>query len=344
MQKYWPTAHKGAVLLTSQSPVSMQGVIETGLEVTPFPPHDSTDLLLSLLQSESTSSTRPKAEQIVTLLGHLPLAIDQMASFIRESNCSLSGFLDIYTVREKAFELHQIPGVPVPWYTHTIAASFDLSIRKLSRNASFTLDILGFLHPDEIPEAILEDKNRSEFLSDSLTRRSIVKDLRRFSLINSNEDRHTFSLHRLVRDAALRNGSCNGEGQNLAFNHVVRLLNSAFPHHCPFREHMTELWGSCEIYLPHVLSVHEHYTKMVKFIPQEMIKTFTELLYNCSWYDNLIYITNKFDLNIGTYSSAVGSRKASRSPRPLKNFARRQISEIMVYCWPIYTWFRERCT
>ena len=261
----------------------MLGVIATGLEVAPFPLEDSTGLLLSLLQSEPTSDIRPEAEQIVTLLGHLPLAIDQMASFIRESNCSLTEFLDIYKVRGKAFELHQIPGAPVPWYTHTIATSFDLSIQKLSRNASVTLDILGFLHPDEIPEAVLEDKNTSEFLNDSLTRRVIVKDLRRFSLITSNKSKQTFSLHRLVRDAALRNGSCNGEAQNPAFNHVVRLLHGAFPHHCPFREHMTELWRSCEIYLPHFLSVHEHYIKMVNFVPQELCETFTELLYSCSW-------------------------------------------------------------
>ncbi|RVD81168.1 uncharacterized protein DFL_009043 [Arthrobotrys flagrans] len=275
LQTYLPTTNKGNVLVTSRNPEARHGAIESGAEK--FKAVDP--LKLATLSYQ---------------LGHLPLALDQIASYLRESECPLDEFIRIYADREQALQLQETKTAKVPWYAHTIATSFDLSIKKLSIEASTTLEVFGFLHPDAIPDIMLDDKEAGSFLNKSLSRYNIIRDLRRFSLITYNEKSRSISLHRLVQDAALRQ-TISKPLPNEAFGIVVRLLYQAFPKQHPFRNHMTELWEECEKYVPHVITFHERFANAVKTVEPHLQVSFCELLYNCCWY---LFERGRFDTSL----------------------------------------------
>ncbi|KAH0558898.1 hypothetical protein GP486_004469 [Trichoglossum hirsutum] len=50
------------------------------------------------------------------------------------------------------------------------------------------------------------------------------------------------------------------------------------------RGRMTEVWGLCEIYLPHVLAFYERYLELTRDTPLKVLYKLVELFYSCAWY------------------------------------------------------------
>lgn len=287
LHDYWPATQRGAVLVTCRNPESLYSLPASGIKVSPFEPEDGVQFFLSVLKDAGRDDDAKKAATINEALGGLPLALNQMASYIRESGCSLATFLKIYSDRGQANELQENPGtVGELWYKHTVAKAVDIIILNLDQNTVATLEMLAFFDPDEIPVSLLHDKSQKiPFLSSELHVNSVVMPLVRFSLVdkNTNKTGLTYSIHRLVRDAALRRLSSEHGRRQLAFDHSLHLIQQAFPAQCSFRQHMTELWPDCEVFVPHVVSLHEQYTDMIKEKPLSVSGSFINLLYNCSW-------------------------------------------------------------
>ncbi len=280
---FWPTADRGAVIVTSQNPASGYELARKGAGILPFLPTEGNDFFQTLLPYNLSAEEDQAATNIVSALGCHPLAINQMASFILGSQCSILALEEMHARRQESLELQQVDCTS-PWYSNTVAATFDLSIEKLSDAAGLTLELLAFFDPDKIPEDLLSSNNaKIPWLSTAVSRHVIVKDLRTFTLINKNAEERTINLHRLVRDAALRRLHSHFDKKQTAFDNAVLLLREKFPLHGLARDHMVEVWGQCERYQPHVLALHERYVEMTEATPPMVTLEFIELIYSCAW-------------------------------------------------------------
>src|SRR5579859_2954654 len=97
IRPYLPPLHRsGHVLITTRNK-NCDGIPAEGLEIIPMNSTESVSLLLTLsrLQNDPKEEVTLEAGKIVAELGHLPLAIEQAAAYIRSSQ-SIFEYLSTY--------------------------------------------------------------------------------------------------------------------------------------------------------------------------------------------------------------------------------------------------------
>ena len=272
------------MIITSQNPASGRHLAAQGAHLTPFAPVDGVRCLKHLLGDNSVTDECLQLAQISEALGHLPLALGQMASFILETDCTIASFQQMYSDRKLADELQGTTVANTHGYSKTVAAALALSLERLDDAAGSTMKILAFFDPDQVPEELLRDSaGHILYLSRPIVREMIFKDLRSFSLITRNPEKETVTIHRLVRDASFRSLEVDIEKMQLTFENALHLLCQAFPKQLPSRDHMTEMWTDCETYVRHVISLHQRYVQIAQNLAARQSTEFAELLYHCSW-------------------------------------------------------------
>lgn len=280
---FWSVANKETVIVTSQDPASGGCRTSIGIQLGSLSETDGFALTRYLLGAKGQKKPDCNIAEISKSLKSLPLAIDQMVSFILETDCTISSFQQMYRDRKQADELQDIPAARTRPYSKTVAAAFGLALDRLDENARSTIECLTFFDPNQIPEKLLSDSTcKMSYLSGHINRERIFKDLRRFTLIRRNPENSTLAIHRLLRDAAIRSLDLNMQKRQAAFDNAVHLINQAFPKQSASREHMTEVWTTCEMYVQHVISLHDVYTRMNGKSILHISVDFVDTLYNCS--------------------------------------------------------------
>ena len=192
------------------------------------------------------------AQELVTVLGGLPLALDQVGAYIEETGCSPSDYLQRYE-QQRALLLAR-RAVPAGDHPHSVAATLSLAcVQAAQQNPASTelLHLCAFLHPDAIPEesivagaadlgAALQPVAAGPYQLDQT-----ITTLRTFSLIRRYAQTRTLSIHRLVQ-AVLQEGMSEQEREQ-GQQRALGVLSATFPEVTP------EAWGQCERLLPHVL-------------------------------------------------------------------------------------------
>ncbi|EGE82161.1 hypothetical protein BDDG_05104 [Blastomyces dermatitidis ATCC 18188] len=300
INQFWPSSDRGAVLVTSQNPAS-GSQLDMGMEVKPFSPEES-----SIYFREQLGGVRvqdDEAKQITESFGHHTLTIKQMASYIRESKCSISQFREAYADSTKRRQLLATPNeFSAPGYSHTTATAFAVIFSKLSIDSLWALGMLSFFDPDRIPETLLEDKqNRIPYLADIISRHGIMRDLGRYSLIDKLEDEPNLRLHRIVAYTIAEEFDSDVARAQVAFQSAVAMLHQYFPLQSEARSHMNEKWGECEKYVPHVLAFNDRYRNLSEQVTLTLSYDFIELLYCCAWY---LFERGRFDLSFSIVGSA----------------------------------------
>ena len=113
---------------------------------------DSVDLLsaLSNIAIQPDSDEEKQAYEIVKELGHLALAIDLAAAYVRDVTGDFSAYLRQYQRNHKKILLW----VPDDnrQYSHSIATAWSMSfdIIQKDKHAASLLRLFSFLNPDEI--------------------------------------------------------------------------------------------------------------------------------------------------------------------------------------------------
>ncbi|KAB8269436.1 hypothetical protein BDV30DRAFT_242362 [Aspergillus minisclerotigenes] len=289
LNRYWPLAGHGSILVTSQNPSSEYSLAHRGAKVEPFSEQESLQLLDTSLGRYLGRFDKEPATRLARALGCHPLALTQIASFILQSSSTIAAVLEMFKEHEEAQKLLDMEHGSL-WYSDTVAAAFKLSISRLNENTRRTMGVLCFFDPDSIPEELLIPKANSHhnqllsYLSSPLNRGVLVKDLRRFSLINKNMETQILAIHRLVQEVVFKQLRRDRGHRKISFETALQLLRGKFPLHSLSRDHMTEAWPQCEIYLPHVLAFHENYRRLAHEGGLDISSEFIELMYSCAWY------------------------------------------------------------
>ncbi len=255
---FLPTKGKGHLLLTTRAQAI--GKIAQSLSVEKMEMSEGIQLLLrraKLLGSQEpldnvAAIVRTAAQQLVTELDGLPLALDQAGAYIEETGCSLSEYLQLYAQHRLAL-LQQQSSVAVD-YPHTVVSTWALSFAQVEQADPAAADLLrlcAFLHPDAIPEAIVTEgatelgPSLSPAATDPLLLNGAIQVLRRYSLVKRDSEARLLNIHRLVQ--VVLKESLDEEAQREWAERSVRAVNRAFP------EVEFTTWERCELCLPHAL-------------------------------------------------------------------------------------------
>ncbi|KAK5807088.1 hypothetical protein VI817_001346 [Penicillium citrinum] len=176
--RYFPAGGKGHIILTSRNDQCQVHATIGFQEFNSLEENDAITLLLHESQLPVTNEKyRKTAHAIVKTLGCLPLALIQAGSSIQQNICSLDEYLDIFNFSKKIiFSNHRIQGRGS--YEHNIYTTFEVSFNAIAKmrtqramDAAEILQLIAFLHNDEVPEALF----RNAWSSMSIHRKGIPK-------------------------------------------------------------------------------------------------------------------------------------------------------------------------
>jgi class 3 adenylate cyclase/tetratricopeptide (TPR) repeat protein len=255
IRRFVPDRGKGDVLITSRESVFAELGIPRALEVRDLDSDEALRFLLTRTGHEDGEpGERSAATELAAELGNLPLALEQAAAYIAETNASFSSYLSAFrkrrvTLLERAGGLVSHDTVGVTW-----SANFE-AVERASAAAADVLRVGAFLAPDAIPFEVFSKGAHAlggpiaEAVSDpdELAIAELFRPLARYSLIRADTKLHAYGVHRLVQEI-VRAEIVEGE-RRVYVERTVSALNAAFP------EVDYETWAQCDRLVPHVVSI-----------------------------------------------------------------------------------------
>ena len=254
-----PLASSGHILLTTRT--QFTGAVANSLEVEKMERAEGALLLLRRAKKlapdapleQAPATDRSLAEAVVRELDGLPLALDQAGAYIEETNCGLSGYLNLYRTRRK--DLLQRRSKLRTEHPEPVATTWSLSFQKVEQAnpaAAELLRLCAFLDPEAIPEDILTEGAAEAgpllhpVAADAFQLNEAIEVLRTYSLIKRTAEAKTLNMHRLVQ-VVLKDGM-DKKTQRRWAQRTVKAVNAAFPN----VEYST--WPRCQQCLPHALA------------------------------------------------------------------------------------------
>jgi tetratricopeptide (TPR) repeat protein/transcriptional regulator with XRE-family HTH domain len=248
----------GAILLTTR--VQRVGRYIKKIEMEKLSCAEGVALLLCRTdQLEEVHSCRKISEheessavKLHELMDGLPLALDQAASYIEETQCSAGEYLALYQA-QPARLLKRTDSVNTRDYPYSVATTWTLSFQHIAQTSLAAADLLSlcaFLHPDAIPIEFVTQG--SKYLGSSIQQvadnaaelNETVGILINYSLLRRDPETQVLTIHRLVQAVLKQNMS--KETYEQWVERAVLAVNVTFPSG-DFAN-----WERCEYYLPHV--------------------------------------------------------------------------------------------
>jgi tetratricopeptide (TPR) repeat protein len=182
--------------------------------IQPLQEKDALSLLLADARPSRESvppQQQEEAKSIVELMGYLPLAIEQAASYIRERQCSLTHYKSLLTQRFLRRKLvSRAPNVLHAYpqsLNSTVCAALE-AIREKSASASNLLRLMAFMDAQDIDLTLLRDgivmddqyKSTLGFFFDDFDFDEALALLLSYSIITRKKDGQSLWMHVLVQD------------------------------------------------------------------------------------------------------------------------------------------------
>jgi hypothetical protein len=244
-----PPAGAGRVLITSQNP-NWPGPV---LDVAVLDP----DMAAGFLVSRTGDPDRQAARELAGLLGGLPLALEQAASYLQAIGDTLAGYLDLFRQRRAGLLARGDP----TGYSKTVASTWALAFDRLQRTepgAVGLLRLLAFCAPEAIPLRLLLQPRAgltgrlgdqvapvlAPLIEDPLAAGDAIGALRRYSLVTAAGG-GSVSLHRLVQ--AVTADQMPADLARQWRQATGALVEAALP----AEPWMSETWPVCAMLLPH---------------------------------------------------------------------------------------------
>jgi tetratricopeptide (TPR) repeat protein len=197
---YIPFSLNGSILFTTRNrKAAVKQAAKNTIHVEMMDPDDAKKLLgKSLLRQEALADVEA-TEQLLNLLGFLPLAIIQAAAYINENDTTIIDYTDLYNDSEKeVMEILSEDFEDQGRYRaieNSIATTWLISLSQINRTNPLAIDYLSFmacLAHQNIPQSLLlpaPSKKQGIEAIGALTA---------YSFISKQGDRQMLDMHRLV--------------------------------------------------------------------------------------------------------------------------------------------------
>ena len=191
-------------------------------------------------------------QQLAKKLDHIPLALVQAASYLRETSLGTIDYLQLLDTNELELTkiLEQNPKAidgDTDHISDAIMLTWTLAIEQIEtqcRPAVEIFSLLVFFDSQHIPEGLL--RNLQGFNGQMIARSLRVLTAYAFITVGAQTD--TFNVHRLVQLAMYKRLSLLGLERKWAV-HALALLSQEFP------DGSYESWAMCGILLPHATKI-----------------------------------------------------------------------------------------
>ena len=162
LNQVWPHGADGSILITSRDFNVASSPATAGFHVQPFDHPTGSQMLLRLLSLDVTNAVnQANATTIAEMLGGLPLALNQIASFISQRKLSLHDFLPLY---ERNSDKIDAKKSRLTQYEHALSTVWEMSLSRLSGPSAHLQKLIALFHPDGVNEDMLREG--SKFVSD----------------------------------------------------------------------------------------------------------------------------------------------------------------------------------
>ncbi len=229
LDEYRPHSTTGNMLITSRNPA--WGNIAAPLPVQELARAES----VRFLGQRTGRDEAEAADRLSELLGDLPLALTQAASYIEAKDISIADYISRLQSHSKKL-LEPIKG------------TWALSLEKLQTenpNSLHLLTLSAFLAPDNIPRALLQTK-----VPDDLDFDDAIEALRRYGLVETTQ--LFISVHRLLQQTIRE--ALEQDAQRAFASEALETVKSQFPEQPDeFRQ-----WGACAPLFSHALEAIRH--------------------------------------------------------------------------------------
>lgn len=268
--EYVPHNGNGSVLVTSRDPFAKEQFFSngSGIDLEPLSTAESATLLRKLVIQKEKARDEDEQDasvQLANQLDGLPLAMTQMAGFIRRRHLSIREFVNSYGNDARYAEIHNW-GSPIQEhrYGYTLATTYNL--QGLSPPAAELLQTLAFLSPDRVREDIFvntkpakegEDYSACNILTSSVFEAARYE-LLASSIIKRNIHKKELWIHRVIQ-AEVRT-SMNEDLRYQTFKAAVSLIHRLWPPG-DLSSQANERWALCEDLLPHLERFRQIYAE-----------------------------------------------------------------------------------
>jgi tetratricopeptide (TPR) repeat protein len=267
LDRFRPPVRQGAILITTRS--QALGTLARGINLSSMEPKEGMLFLLrrakvlplEALEWEQLSVRLPgayeAAVELVTILGGLPLALDQAGAYIEETGCSLTDYVQRYS-QQRSSLLNRRGSSSGAHHPQSVTTTFKLAYERVEREQPAALQLLwvcAFLQPEAIPEELFVEgatnlgPDVAELVSHPVQYDQAVAGLRNLSLLQRHPETQTLSIHRLVQAVLLE--TMTEAERTLWISRCIDALDAVFPEVLPESEHA--IWKSCERLLAHAL-------------------------------------------------------------------------------------------
>ncbi|RSM37685.1 hypothetical protein DMA12_35685, partial [Amycolatopsis balhimycina DSM 5908] len=249
VREFWPRRGEGHILVTSRNP--QWSAVAQAVEVDVFQREESR----ALLQRRNRDLGDEDADRLATVLGDLPLAVEQAAAWRAETGMATDEYLDLF--ESKRTELLQTR--PPADYDVAVEAAWNVSLDRLrdeNRGALELLEVCAFFSPEPIPRAMFSGVRNvptsevlEETLGDPIQLGRAIREITRYSLAKIDHRSDTLQLHRLVQ-LVLRNKL--GPDDQERVRHTAHLLLATRDPKLP---DSVDYWSRYAEMLPHIRAV-----------------------------------------------------------------------------------------
>ncbi|KXJ88488.1 hypothetical protein Micbo1qcDRAFT_197288 [Microdochium bolleyi] len=260
---------QGSVLITARTalfPLVHRYQNQHAVQLEPWPlPHGRQFLMTSIhpemaLHKIEDHEDFPHAEQVLKVVGGLPLAISMIVGFVKVSKLTLQDFLDLWEEKEHITrKKRRNVDIGEADIDSTIDSLWTIGIREVRMNSRRLLDVMSFLDPERIQESLLVGDHQEEYLewiAEPLSFKRMINELVGRRLISVKEGLRgpIYIIHRLLAAKILLD--MDDYGFVDAFRKIFRLIRKRFPVADRQQVPNSRNWPTCKEYIPHVFTLH----------------------------------------------------------------------------------------
>ena len=230
---------EGRVLITTRDP-RFQGTVaaaKDGLHVKPMDTSEARDLFMKSIPLHLASQSSPiMVNELLDLLGNLPLALAQAAANIADQQRPVQDYIAAYREKRNRPLLMKEPALDLETQDtrtsrQSILATYEISFEDLERghpSSARCLNYFGFFHWQKIPEFCIRALPGLRELDDQ-SFRNTIKRLLHLSMIEEtpNRDGSEYSVHPVIHERI--SDRLSGEEKRSFLSDSITIVLSRYP-------------------------------------------------------------------------------------------------------------------